>query len=84
MKYLELVKSETHSARRKTFELNVYRVVGSGQLRVHISNADVGRTVLATAESEVVSDAAAMGTDIVEILIRAAKDDIDANTWGIY
>lgn len=84
IKHLELVRSEQHISRGKTYQLNVYRVVETGEHRVHISNPAMGVEVLATADGDTVADGAATGIDIDELLIQVAKGDIDANAWGKY
>ena len=82
--HMNLVRTESHTARSAEYELAVYQVVENGEYRVYISKAGNGLGLVAFASSEVVSDGRTVGVDIVEALVQAAKNEIDRNEWGKY
>jgi hypothetical protein len=82
--HMEPVRTERHLARGNTYEFAVYRVIETGEHRVFISKNSEGLEMLAAASGEVVSDGKSTGTDVVEILLQAARDEVDSNEWGKY
>jgi hypothetical protein len=67
--HMELIKTELHSAALgSAYELEVYRVFETGEHRVFISRNGDGLDMLTTDGQR---------TDVVEILIQSAKDEID-------
>lgn len=82
--HMDFVRTEVHVAHQTKYELAVYRVVQTGEYRVYISKVGQGLGLLASASAEVVSDGRAGGVDIVEVLVQAARDEIDRNDCGKY
>ena len=66
---MALVTKDTHEARGRLYELAVYRVHEAGEHRVYMAWADL----------ETVMDGKAVGTDVVAILLQAARGEIDRN-----
>ncbi|MGH8196225.1 MAG: hypothetical protein ACREQ8_17785 [Woeseiaceae bacterium] len=71
----------THGNR---YELQVYRVLETGEHRVYISKCGEGLEMLAFASAEVITDGKAFGADVLEILLQTARDEIDRNEWQKY
>jgi hypothetical protein len=69
----KLVRKGLHSARSDTYELEVYPVIETGEHRVSIAKNGEGLDTLSMEGTS---------TDVVEILIQAAKDEIDRNEGG--
>jgi hypothetical protein len=82
--HMEPVRKDEHQVRGSTYVLDVYKVIETGEHRVYISKEERGLEMLATASADVVSDGDAVGVDVVEILIQAARDEIDRNERGNY
>jgi len=82
--HMELVHKEWHQACENAYELEIYKMIETGEYRIFISKNGEGLEMLASANGQTVSDGKATGTDVVEILIQAARDEIDTNEWGRY
>ena len=75
-------KKVTHKAHGADYELLVYQVQETGELRIYVAKDGFGVGDIFTASQEVVEDAT--GLDIVEALLATAKDDINRNEFGLY
>ena len=82
--HMNSVRMEVHEAHQTKYELAVYRIIETGEHCVYISKSGQGLSLLASASAEAVSDGRASGVDIVEVLVQAARDEIDRNEWGKY
>ena len=79
------VQNEKYSAHGNEYELIVYQVEETGEYRIYIAKNDMGVGDIFTASDEVVNDAKQVqGINIVEELIKVAKDDIDRNEFNQY
>lgn len=81
------ITKETHQARGSAFELFVFRVEETGDVRIFIAKDGFGAGDTFTASREVQDDAASGQTilkDAVAGLIAIAKADIDRNEFGQY
>jgi hypothetical protein len=68
--HMESIRNALHVAHGNTYQLDTYRVTETGEHRVYISKHGEGLDVLSTGGKS---------TDVEEILIQAAKDQIDRN-----
>jgi len=85
--HMEEVRTAFHIARNTKYELAVYRVIETGEVRVYISKAGQGLEIIGSAGAEVVGDAARHGhdvSDLAEALIQAAIDEIERNDEDRY
>ncbi len=80
--HMVLRKKVTHKAHGADYELLVYQVQETGELRIYVAKDGFGVGDIFTASQEVVEDAT--GLDIVEALLATAKDDINRNEFGLY
>lgn len=79
------IRKELFSANKLEYELDLYRVNESGELRLFVSKGGEGIGHSFTASSDVVMDAKSHpGTDIAETLFSQAKDDITRNEFSEY
>ena len=78
------VRQEQFSANGSIYELSLYRVEQTGDLRLFVSKGGNGVGRSFSASSDVVSDAKSSGIDIGESLFEQAKDDISRNEFGEY
>ncbi|SHM50081.1 hypothetical protein [Rhodanobacter sp. OK091] len=79
------VRQEQFSVNGSSYELSLFRITQTGELRLFVSKEGHGVGRSFSAGSDVVSDAKSQsGIDISETLFNQAKDDITRNEFGEY
>jgi hypothetical protein len=75
------VELKAHNA---LFEIQIYRVRETGELRAFVSKNGIGLGPINSVPGDVAADAARQGADIVEQLIAGTVDDIKRNEDNRY
>jgi hypothetical protein len=79
------IRQEPFFVNGSSYELSLYRIIQTGELRLFVSKGGNGVGRSFSASSDVVSDAKSQsGIDIGENLFSQAKDDISRNEFGEY
>ncbi len=74
------IRKEEHSVRDEVYELLLYRVKETGEVRIYVAKEGFGIGDIYSASQEIIHDVKVLNDeDIIEHLIRIAKSDIDRN-----
>ena len=79
------IKNVAYTVRSAEYEISVYKVQETGEHRAYIAKDRFGVGDIFSVPEDVIQDAKQLsGTDLVEELIRIAKDDIERNPYQLY